>query len=184
MRFPRAARPATIGQNRYSVPVALAGLTVSARVGAREITICHGGREVARHERLHGKYATSALLDHYLELLARKPGGLEHSLALRQERDRGKWPERFDELWTAPRGRYGRSEAARQIVDVLLLCREHDPAVASWRSAARWRRARSTAARLRCSPVANSGPPISRWRCPSGWNGSSGPPRASGSTTS
>jgi transposase len=118
----------TIGQNRYSVPVALAGLKVSARVGAREITINHAGREVARHERLHGKYGTSAQLDHYLELLARKPGALEHSVALSQERDRGGWPDCFDQLWVALTGRYGRSDAARQMVDVVLLCREYGPA--------------------------------------------------------
>jgi hypothetical protein len=117
----------TIRQNRYSVPVALAGLRVSARVGAREITINHGGREVAVHERLHGRFGTSAKLDHYLELLQRRPGGLERSLALAQERDRGAWPACFDELWTALTGRYGRSEAARQMVDVVLLCREHGP---------------------------------------------------------
>ncbi|HEX5618568.1 MAG TPA: IS21 family transposase [Solirubrobacteraceae bacterium] len=117
----------TIRQNRYSVPVALAGLKVSARVGAREIAISHGGHVVARHERLHGKFGTSAQLDHYLELLARKPGGLERSLALSQERDRGAWPACFDELWAALTGRYGRSEAARQMVDVVLLCREHGP---------------------------------------------------------
>ena len=117
----------TIRQNRYSVPVALAGLKVSARVGAREITINHGGREVARHERIHGKFGTSAQLDHYLELLARKPGGLEHSLALSQERDRGSWPGCFDQLWAALTERYGRSDAARQMVDVVLLCREHGP---------------------------------------------------------
>jgi transposase len=117
----------TIRQNRYSVPVALAGLKVSARIGAREITINHGGREVARHERLHGRFGTSARLDHYLELLARKPGGLEHSLALAQERGRGGWPECFDELWAALSGRYGRSDAARQMVDVVLLCRDHGP---------------------------------------------------------
>jgi len=118
----------TIRQNRYSVPVALAGLTVSARIGAKEITICHGGVEVARHERLHGKFSTSAQLDHYLELLARKPGALERSLALSQERDRGAWPECCDQLWAALTGRYGRSDAARQMVDVVLLCREHGPA--------------------------------------------------------
>ena len=117
----------TVRQNRYSVPVALAGLKVSARIGAREITISHTGREVARHERLHGRFGTSARLDHYLELLARKPGGLEHSLALAQERERGGWPAGFDELWAALTGRYGRSEAARQMVDVLMLCREHGP---------------------------------------------------------
>jgi transposase len=118
----------TIRQNRYSVPVALAGLKVSARIGAREITINHAGREVARHERLHGKFGTSAQLDHYLELLQRKPGGLEHSVALAQERDRGAWPECFDELWAGLSDRYGRSDAARQIVDVVLLCRDHGPA--------------------------------------------------------
>ena len=118
----------TIRQNRYSVPVALAGLKVSARIGARMITICHGGVEVARHERLHGKFGTSAQLDHYLELLARKPGALEHSVALSQERDRGGWPDCFDRLWAALTGRYGRSDAARQMVDVVLLCREHGPA--------------------------------------------------------
>jgi len=117
----------TIRQNRYSVPVALAGLRVGARIGAREITISHAGRVVARHERLHGRFGTAAQLDHYLELLRRKPGGLEHSLALAQERERGAWPAAFDELWAALTARYGRSEAARQMVDVLLLCREHGP---------------------------------------------------------
>jgi transposase len=117
----------TIRQNRYSVPVALAGLKVHARIGAREITISHAGAVVARHERLHGKFGTSAQLDHYLELLERKPGGLEHSLALAQQRERGAWPAAFDELWAALTGRYGRSEAARQMVDVLLLVRDHGP---------------------------------------------------------
>jgi transposase len=117
----------TIRQNRYSVPVALAGLKVGARIGARAITISHAGTVVARHERLHGRFGTAAQLDHYLELLQRKPGGLEHSLALAQQRERGAWPAVFDELWTALAGRYGRSEAARQMVDVLMLCRDHGP---------------------------------------------------------
>jgi transposase len=117
----------TVRQNRYSVPVALAGLKVHARIGAREITLSHAGKVVAVHERLHGRFGTSARLDHYLELLARKPGGLEHSLALSQERERGNWPSMFDELWAALAARYGRSEAARQMVDVLMLCREHAP---------------------------------------------------------
>ena len=118
----------TVRQNRYSVPVALAGLRVTAAIGATEIRISHRDREVARHERLHGKYGTRAVLDHYLELLARKPGGLARSLPLAQERDRGTWPERFDELWAALRERWGHSEADRQMVDVLMLCREHGPA--------------------------------------------------------
>jgi transposase len=118
----------TVRQNRYSVPVALAGLRVSAAVGATEIRISHQAREVARHERLHGRFGTAARLDHYLELLRRKPGGLERSLPLAQERERGAWPACFDELWAALTDRYGASEAARQMVDVLLLAREHGPA--------------------------------------------------------
>ena len=118
----------TVRQNQYSVPVALAGLRVAARIGAREIVLNHDGREVARHQRLDGKFGTSAQLDHYLELLAHKPGALARSLALRQERERGAWPECFDELWQGIQTRVGASEAARQMVDVLLLCRELGPA--------------------------------------------------------
>ena len=117
----------TVRQNRYSVPARLAGLRVQARIGASEIAIVHEGREAARHERLQGRYGTSAQLDHYLELLRRKPGALERSLPLHQERERGRWPSCFDELWAAVAERYGRSEAARQMVDVLMLCREHGP---------------------------------------------------------
>ncbi len=118
----------TIRQNRYSVPVALAGLKVSARVGARQITINHAGRQVAVHERCHGKAQTSAQLDHYLELLTRKPGAMENSVALAQERERGSWPGCFDQLWGALVERYGRSDAARQMVDVVLLVRQYGPA--------------------------------------------------------
>jgi transposase len=119
---------ATVRQNKYSLPVSLAGLRVAARIGAREIVFFHDGREVARHQRLQGRFATSAQLDHYLELLAHKPGALSRSLALRQERERGVWPKSFDELWRAIQTRVGPSEAGRQMVDVLLLCRELSPA--------------------------------------------------------
>jgi hypothetical protein len=119
---------ATVRTNRYSVPASLAGLKVRARIGAGEISFWHDGKQVAWHERLHGHHQISAQLDHYLDLLARKPGALARSLALRQERDRGDWPACFDELWTAIQERCGRQQAARQMVEVLLLCREHDAA--------------------------------------------------------
>jgi transposase len=118
----------TVRQNKYSVPASLAGLRVTAQIGAAEIRVFHREQEVARHERLHGKFGTRAILDHYLELLARKPGGLARSLALAQERDRGHWPEPFDDLWGLLREKLGRSEADRQMVDVLMLARELGPA--------------------------------------------------------
>lgn len=119
----------TVRRNRYSVPVRLVGTKVAARVGAREIEVLADGKLVATHPRLRGSQLRSARLDHYLELLRDKPGALEHSLALRQEREHGRWPDCFDELWTLLRERVGASEAARQIVDVLMLCRDHDPKV-------------------------------------------------------
>jgi transposase len=118
----------TVRQNQYSVPVALAGLKVSVAIGATEIRVWHRDRQVASHERLHCKHGTRASLDHYLELLTRKPGALARSLPLAQERDRGNWPETFDELWTALRARWGQSEADKQMVEVLMLCRDHGPA--------------------------------------------------------
>ena len=118
----------TVRRNHYSVPVRLVGARVTARVGAREIEVLADGRVVATHPRLRGSQLRCARLDHYLELLQRKPGALEHSLALRQEREHGRWPDSFDQLWQALGERVGASEAARQVVDVLLLCREHDPA--------------------------------------------------------
>jgi transposase len=118
-----------VRRNHYSVPVRLVGTKVSARVGAREIEVLADGQSVASHPRLRGSQLRSARLDHYLELLKNKPGALEHSLALRQEREQGRWPDCFDELWRLLKERVGASEAARQIVDVLMLCRDHDPKV-------------------------------------------------------
>ena len=120
---------ATVRQNQYSLPVHLAGLRVAARIGAREIVFSHDGKVVARHQRLQERFGVSAQLDHYLELLKVKPGALARSLALAQEREQGRWPDCFDELWRAIEGKVGASEAARQIVDVLLLCRDHAPEV-------------------------------------------------------
>ncbi len=119
---------ATVRQNQYSLPVALAGLRVAARIAAREIIFSHDGRVVARHERLQGRFGVSAQLDHYLELLAHKPGAFARSLALRQQREQGRWPDSFDQLWQKIGERVGPSEAARQMVDVLMLCREHGAA--------------------------------------------------------
>jgi hypothetical protein len=65
---------------------------------------------------------------HRRTVQAAQARGLQRSLTLAQERERGAWPGCFDELWAALTDRYGASEAARQMVDVLLLAREHGPA--------------------------------------------------------
>lgn len=114
----------TVRQNHCSVPASLIGLTVEARVGAGELEVFHKGARVARHERLPGRHQTTARLDHYLDLLKDKPGALKGSIALSQERERDDWPSCFDQLWSGVEDRYGRSGAASQMVDVLVLARD------------------------------------------------------------
>ena len=83
----------TVRQNRYSVPVALGRAAGHSPRSARPRS---GSRTaIVRSLGTSGCTANTAparVLDHYLELLARKPGGLARSLPLAQERDRGAWP--------------------------------------------------------------------------------------------
>ena len=117
----------TVRRSRYSVPTRLVGLRVTAEIGAQTITLHQQGAVVARHERSSAPFTTTAKLDHYLDLLARKPASLRRALPLTQAREHGTWPLVYDEFWTQLRQKHGASAAAAQIVEVLLLCREHDP---------------------------------------------------------
>lgn len=114
-----------VANNKYSVPIGLHGLTVEARLGAREVRCVHDGREVARHERLTGIGGQSLKLDHYLDLIAHRPGALRGSMPLAQARAAGEWPKGYDALWDALVARHGKAEGTRQMVEVLLLHREH-----------------------------------------------------------
>lgn len=125
-RVDRSAR-VTVRTNRYSVPVRLAGRKVEVRVHARRVEVVHEGAVVARHPRLQGRHEERLELDHYLELLAVKPGALAGCRALLRARAEGAWPSAYDVLWQGLTGRYGASEAARQMVAVLMLHREHGP---------------------------------------------------------
>lgn len=117
----------SVGAVRYSVPVALVGRRVGVELSAREVLVRHDGREVARHERVHARGQMVACLDHYLDLLRVKPGALAGSIALHQEREGRRWPRVLDELWRRIAERYSEAEAARQMVEVLLLAREVGP---------------------------------------------------------
>ena len=115
----------TVLRNRYSAPAELAGLIVTAAVSSTEVVIRHGGREVARHERVYGIGHDRLQLDHYLEVLRFKPGALAGSVPLRQAIAAGSFPPAYVELFRRLCERHGQSEGARQMVDVLLLHRDH-----------------------------------------------------------
>jgi transposase len=110
--------------NFYSTPLA-AGTAVEAKAYAAYVEIWHEGKCVARHERCFGRQQKVLELEHYLDVLVKKPGALAGSLALEQCRQQGRWPESFDRFWAHLRERRGKAEGTRAMIEVLLLGREH-----------------------------------------------------------
>jgi hypothetical protein len=109
--------------NCYSVPLP-AGTQVQAKSYASTVELWHDGRSVAQHERCYGRHQQVLNLEHYLDVLSRKPGALAGSRPLEQERRAGLWPDCFDELWQALISRHGKQTGTRQMIDLLKLIRE------------------------------------------------------------
>jgi hypothetical protein len=109
----------------YSVPVRLVGLSVRAAVSSDRVLIYHRGEQVARWERCWEPYGERLDLDHYLEVLRDKPGAFWGSKPLRQAKDEGRFPAQYSELFRALKARVSESQAARQMVDILLLHRRY-----------------------------------------------------------
>lgn len=65
-------------------------------------------------------------LDHYLEILARKPGALPGATALAQARAARLFTAEHDAWWTAARRTHGDAAGTRALVEVLLLHRHLD----------------------------------------------------------
>lgn len=90
---------------------------------ASELRAIDGREEVARHERLMTKGAVRLELDHYLEVLGKKPGALPGSPALEQARASGSFTAVHDAWWAAARKAHGDAEGTRALIAVLLLHR-------------------------------------------------------------
>jgi len=117
-------RSVRVRTNRYSVPLR-PGTIVEARVNADSVELWHEGKRVARHERCYSRQQQILDLEHYLDVLERKPGALAGSTALAQWRQAGRWPESFDRLWQALNVRHGRQHGARQMIELLQLGTGH-----------------------------------------------------------
>jgi len=76
---------------------------------------------VARHERSYSRRQQVLDLEHYLDVLERKPGALAGSSPLQQWRERGRWPESFDRLWQSLRERHGPQAGTRAMIELLAL---------------------------------------------------------------
>ena len=84
-------------------------------------------------------------LEHYLDVLTKKPGALAGSTALEQCRAQGRWPISYDRFWDVLRQRQGKQEGTRAMIEILLLAREH--------GAAQIRQAVEEALEVGCSDV-------------------------------
>jgi len=110
--------------NFYSVPLP-AGVGVEAKVYPAHVEVWHQGKCVARHERSFGRFQKVLDLEHYLEVLMKKPGALAGSTPLEQWRAQKRWPQSYDRFWEILKERQGKQEGTRAMIEVIMLGREH-----------------------------------------------------------
>jgi len=121
-RVDRYAR-VSVGKCRYSVPARLIEARVRVRLTANEVAVFDGSAQVAAHPRLIAAGDQRLVLDHYLEILLRKPGALPGSTPLAQARAAGVFTAVHEAFWASARGKHGDAAAARSLIEVLLLHR-------------------------------------------------------------
>ena len=123
--FPRIdqAGCAKVRTNFYSVPLK-PGTLVEARAFSSVVEFRQDGVRVAQHERSYDRSQKILDLEHYLDVLERKPGALRGSKPLAQWRAQGRWPASYDRLWELMTLRHGRQGGTRAMVGVIRMGRE------------------------------------------------------------
>jgi transposase len=114
--------------NQYSVPARFIGHRVRVKLSASAVIVYDRNTVVARHQRAVGKGAKVLDLDHYLEILLRKPGALPGATALAQARASKAFTAEHETFWAAARQAHGDAVGTRALVEVLLLHRHLDRA--------------------------------------------------------
>ena len=108
-------RRVKVKTNWYSVPL-WPGMRLTARVWPSFIQIEHDGKCVARHPRHYGRGHQILDLEHYLDVLEKKPGAMAGSTPLEQWRQAGRWPECMDRIWKKLDERHGKSGGTREMI--------------------------------------------------------------------
>jgi transposase len=109
--------------NFYSVPLC-PGTVVQAKIHSALVALWYEGKCVARHERSYGHQQQILDLEHYLEVLERKPGALAGSKPLEQWRKLGRWTDSYDRFWQQLMLRHGKSGGTRQMIELIGLGKE------------------------------------------------------------
>lgn len=113
-----------VRSNAYSVPVK-PGKTVEVRLDSSYVEVRDEGRCIARHERCYGRQQQVLELEHYLDVLERKPGALAGAKPLAAWREKGLWPESYDQLLEDLIRRHGKQSGSRQMIEVVSLVKSH-----------------------------------------------------------
>ena len=113
----------------YSVPARYVARRLYVRLSARTVKVFDGPKCVAVHERAFGRYVEVLLLDHYLEVLKTKPGGLPGATALVQAKASGAFTHTHQRYWDLVRKAHGDAAGTRALVEVLLAHRTLPSAV-------------------------------------------------------
>lgn len=109
----------TFDRNVYSVPPENAGKTVTVKAFWNRVVIVLKNEELASHSRLKGRRKESIKLEHYLDILERKPRGSRNAVAVRNLGE--EWQKLRIKMCTGSKSRY------REFTKILLLNREIEP---------------------------------------------------------
>jgi transposase len=109
--------------NFYSTPLR-PSTQVRVRVLPATVEVLHEGRLVARHCRSYKARQQILDLEHYLDVLWRKPGAFAGSRPLKIWREEGRWTEGHDQLWQHLKLRHGSQEGTRLMIELLQVGRE------------------------------------------------------------
>ena len=104
--------------NWYSAPVP-PGFRVTAVVGPMQVEILHDNKRVAEHERCYGRGHEILNLEHYLDVLERKPGAMAGSTPLAHWRKAGRWPDCLDRIWRRLEQRHGKGAGTREMIGLV-----------------------------------------------------------------
>lgn len=123
-----------VRQSYYSVPARYVGRRLEVRLGATSIRVLDPtatAKVVATHTRSLHKGTQDLTLDHYLEVLVRKPGALAGATALVAARACGAFTATHQQFWEGARRAHGDAAGTRALVGVLLLHRTMTAATVS-----------------------------------------------------
>lgn len=104
--------------NRYSVPAQHAYQPVTLKAYVDKVKIYYRTDLIAEHDRLYGRNEESLQMDHYLDLLERKPGAMSYARALKLSALPPVWLEYLEAL------RRSHTQPEKEFIHTLRLLRQ------------------------------------------------------------